>query len=94
MCLFSEGLSPCSSQDRCPWSPDESIPVSERLRHAFEFGCVQLGGLGSKGIHRDGDVGHGNQSLGKASRGLLVCASLATGAGKACWKWNPGFIFP
>lgn len=37
-------------------------------------------------------VGHGGERLGRVSVWLLVCESLATGTGKARWKYNPSFI--
>lgn len=51
------------------------------------------GCLGSAGVHRQGDGGPGDQSLRKLSLWLSVCESLATGTFKACWEYNPGFIF-
>ena len=40
--------------------------------------------LASAGTHRADDGGPGDQSLGKTSRSLLVCESLAMEIFKAC----------
>ena len=62
----------------------ESIPVFRRIRGMFSSLTVPGRALASAGTHRTDDGGPGDQSLGKTSRSLLVCESLAMEIFKAC----------
>lgn len=83
MCLLSEGVSPCSLQGGV--HSCLSLVVSGRgWAQRASAGMVMLG----VGIC----VGHGDSSRGRVLLWLLVCESLATGTGQACWKYDPGLI--
>ena len=78
------------------WSPRDYVPVFGRISGLFLSLAMSSwggGGLSSAGIHRNGDAGLGDRNVRKTSLWLLVCESLATGTLKACWEYNPGFIF-
>ena len=75
-------MSPLRGSELMPFT--ESIPVFRKIRVMFLSLTVPGRGLASADIHRRDDGGPGDQSLGKTSRSLLVCESLAMGIFKAC----------